>query len=757
MQARPCCGRCSLRKRASRWFPTIPVLLVLTSASIALTADRALSARLQPGWPKTTGGSVNSSPALADLDGDGDLEVVVGSYDKKLYVWHHDGTPLSGWPKTMAGSAAGHPAVGDLDDDGDLEVVATAIYPGDPFVNPPQTYIYAWHHNGTASAGWPKSFAGLTLNATPALGDLDGDGDLEVVFTSAELGLIAWHHYGTTVVGWPKYAAIMGRHGSPTLGDLDADGDLELIFEYNNQSYSIVRACHHDGTEVAGWPVTSSSGDSYCQSSLAFGDLDGDGDPEVVVGSNDGKLYVWHHDGTTMVGWPQATGGVVMSSPALGDLDGDGDPEVVVGSNDGKLHAWHHDGTTMAGWPQTTDAVVCSSPALADLDGDADLEVVVGSTDGNVYAWHHGGAAVDGWPVAIGGLISSSPALADLDRDGDVEVVLGSPDSLVYAWTCDVPTDDSLPWQMFGQDMQRTGCYQEPLSAKFNASPTCGTPPLAVEFTDQSTGSPDSWSWDLGDGATSTEQHPSRVYVTVGRRTVSLTVSLTADNSSDSEVKDRCITVTFPDVLNDYWACNEVLSCVEAGIVAGYDDGLYRPEQSVTRDQMAVFIARALAGGETSVPAAPETPTFSDVPNTGCGDDGTAPFWAYKHIEYCVAQGVVQGYSYPDPDTPGETIDLYEPTWTVTRDQMAVFVARAKGWIASGDDMTTAPEVFPDVPAGYWSGTAIQACVDNDVVTGYQFPDPDNPGQTISLYAPLWPVTRDQMAVFIARAFGLST
>jgi len=55
------------------------------------------------------------------------------------------------------------------------------------------------------------------------------------------------------------------------------------------------------------------------------------------------------------------------------------------------------------------------------------------------------------------------------------------------------------------------------------------------------------------------------------------------------------------------------------------------------------------------------------VPNTGYGDDGTEPFWAYKHIEYCVENGVVQGY----PD------GCYRPEHTATRDQMAVYVARA--------------------------------------------------------------------------------
>jgi hypothetical protein len=65
----------------------------------------------------------------------------------------------------------------------------------------------------------------------------------------------------------------------------------------------------------------------------------------------------------------------------------------------------------------------------------------------------------------------------------------------------------------------------------------------------------------------------------------------------------------------------------------------------------------------------PDQATFPDVPNTGYGDDGTEPFWAYKHVEYCYENEVVRGYDD----------GLYQPDWYVTRDQMAVYIARAFG------------------------------------------------------------------------------
>jgi subtilase family serine protease len=195
---------------------------------------------------------------------------------------------------------------------------------------------------------------------------------------------------------------------------------------------------------------------------------------------------------------------------------------------------------------------------------------------------------------------------------------------------------------------------------------------------------------------------------------------------------------SFADVPPTYWSFDETEACSAGEIVQGYlvpdpdhpgsDLHVYEPTWVVARDQMAVYIARALAGGDAAVPAGPAQATFADVPTT---------YWAFRHIEYDYDEGVVTGYD----------AERYAPGDPVDRGQMAVFVSRARGWVKIGDDMTTAPELFPDVPAGFWAGTAVKACVDNQVVRGY--------GD--GLYHPEIQVTRDQMAVYIAKAFELPT
>jgi len=198
------------------------------------------------------------------------------------------------------------------------------------------------------------------------------------------------------------------------------------------------------------------------------------------------------------------------------------------------------------------------------------------------------------------------------------------------------------------------------------------------------------------------------------------------DTNGWPDIFVRDLDARFHDVSSRYWTFPHIEACVAAGLVGGYPDNTYRPKLAVTRDQMAVYISRALAGGDALVPPGPATATFADVPNDQ---------WAYKYVEYAVGQGVIGGY----PD------GTYQPTLTVTRDQMAVFVARA---MAGGDaSVPTGPATafFPDVPTDHWAFRCVEYIRGEGVTGGY----PDG------TYRPTEACTRDQMAVYVQRAFAL--
>ncbi len=180
----------------------------------------------------------------------------------------------------------------------------------------------------------------------------------------------------------------------------------------------------------------------------------------------------------------------------------------------------------------------------------------------------------------------------------------------------------------------------------------------------------------------------------------------------------------FPDVLSDHWAFEAVAACVDGGIVTGYPDGAYHPGEQVSRDQMAVYMARALAGGDAFLPAGPATATFPDVPTD---------HWAYKHVEYCCAQGIVGGYW-----------DGYHPHEIVNRAQMAACVARA---VAGGDESIPTPPAaatFSDVPPDHWAYKHVEYCYAQGIAGGY-----------LDGYHPDEIVDRAQTAVYVQRAFAL--
>ncbi len=206
-----------------------------------------------------------------------------------------------------------------------------------------------------------------------------------------------------------------------------------------------------------------------------------------MVGSYDDKIWALNADGTNVTGWPVQTGGDIDSSPALGDIDGDGDLEVVVGSYDDKIWALNADGTNVTGWPVQTGGDIDSSPALGDIDGDGDLEVVVGSYDDKIWALNADGTNVTGWPVQTGSGVFSSPALGDLDGDGRVEIVIGSDDGYIYALNEKGVYEEHLyPWPKFHHDNNNTGLYK-PLSPPSEPSPTESQPVFIMSQGDADT------------------------------------------------------------------------------------------------------------------------------------------------------------------------------------------------------------------------------------------------------------------------------
>ncbi len=432
----------------------------------------------------TSDNNIRSSPVIADLDRDGYQEIVIGVggdvHDPNFpgtrrnggilvyrfnYAWDFsimqlrsaDGT--RGWPQPCKDEVGTGPGYAYPDGFWD------GIYP------------------------------------TPAVADLDGDGDLEIVYLGIDRYFYAWHHDGALVTGWPFRFSMDGGLSSPAVGDLDLDGLPEIVVGTmqpytlaNSWKEATVWAFKGNGTVVPGFPVRT---EQIIHSSPALGDVDSDGYLEIIVGSGYGTperqnlIYAWNHDGTPLQGWPQEAPGasVVMAPPAVGDVDGDGQLEIVVGCGNGyepascdKLYVWKANGSLLFSMTlpsrMTSYTAMPYSPVLADYDGDSAVEILMGR--------------LGDWAITIvdpiqqtydldshqtdGGLLAS-PVVDDIDNDGKLEIIIGGIDynhgnqrGALYIWDEDGSAQSALPWPMFHHNVHRTGRYPLPPQLEVTSS-----------------------------------------------------------------------------------------------------------------------------------------------------------------------------------------------------------------------------------------------------------------------------------------------
>lgn len=239
---------------------------------------------------------------------------------------------------------------------------------------------------------------------------------------------------------------------SPVIRDLTGNGEMEILIAGQDGRVHILTA---DGAELAGWPQQCEAG---LRASPGIGNLDADPEPEIVIGTDaggtNGWIRAWNLDGTIVDGYPVQMGAPVKCVPSVVDVTGDGAAEIVVYAGDGNLHVLRSDGNPVQGWPVrlSGDAdsygswLLASSPVVCDLDGDGVREICIGSVGGDVYVFHADGRPAEGWPQKTGrDSVYASVTLADLQGDFTPELVIGSGDGKVYAWSIDGMPVDGYP------------------------------------------------------------------------------------------------------------------------------------------------------------------------------------------------------------------------------------------------------------------------------------------------------------------------
>jgi len=427
------------------------VVAVDSSMNHGLSSDTVcgvMNPLLASGWPQVVYDYLFSSPNFGDLDlfypG---LEVVVCGKDGNIYAWHYDGTPVLGDGRLFVVDDAvwSSPALGDVNGDGVLEVVFGVRRGSDN--------LYVIDPQGVCLAGWPRTVAGGVLGS-PVLGDVDGDGDLEIFVWTQSADIYAFHHDGTGVYASDGLLrAFPGSAlGSLAIGDLNGDDELEIVCCGGSGSDSLY-VWDRYGNVLAPFPVYIQDG--FMQYSPVLGDVRGDERLEVCFyADSTERVYVVDADG--VVCWSYDLGEVadVEGSPIIADVTNDGKAEVICGYQAGFV-VFDSVGNILPGFLDTCyhDAKL---PVVAEV-AEGGVAILVGSADWHLYAYQENGVQALGFPIQCGNRIESSPAVYDLDGDGKLELMVGSFDYKFYVF--DLPSSYA-EWPRFRYDQYNSGTYK---------------------------------------------------------------------------------------------------------------------------------------------------------------------------------------------------------------------------------------------------------------------------------------------------------
>ncbi|UCD27491.1 MAG: VCBS repeat-containing protein [Planctomycetota bacterium] len=456
---------------------------IVVNGSEAEVVPVYMDPTLKQGWPQKLpvgyAAYFMMQLAAADLTAEDGLEIVMNYpvHSRGAFAFSGNGSYLDGWPVAPDGSIYfSTPAIGDIDDDGSKDVVFAVSFPDG-------VYLYALSSDGTVKNSWSLAGDALNMNSV-VVADINLDAKAEIIVLSKSSGaaivyLEVFDHAGNYLgAGWPvsipySLAQTCFYNRLPAVGNLDGDREFEIV--YANGLYlsgeevpwkTEIYVLNGDGTMVEGWPQIYDHNSQIA--SPVVGDLDSDGTAEIVFLTD---VYLYALDNMGGVLWTVG-GSYGGGSPALADFDGDGYLKVVYNRSavrrtsivdyqgNAVRHLLHDD---LVEYYSTNFPL--GSSAIGDVDGDDIPDIVVAVKD-KVIAWNFEGDVLDGFPKQIAKSEFSTPLLGDIDGDGNVDLMACANDyadrqrAVIYAWNVGGAYDEeNVEWPQFQYDCGRSGCY----------------------------------------------------------------------------------------------------------------------------------------------------------------------------------------------------------------------------------------------------------------------------------------------------------
>lgn len=442
-----------------------------------------------PGFPKGTLANPTfknlRNVTLADLTGNG-IEEILFAAGNKLFAYSAD-TLL--WEKTLSGTAIYPPSVADVDNNGTLDLVQTTG--GIPAAG----RIYLLDANGNDFTGWPLNFSNNWILSAATLSDLNDDQQMEIIVGErvSPAGRVHILQLDGTSFNdsWPitldKTPAV-----TPSVGDIDNDGEKDIVI-YSSESRYIFNL---DGTTKAGFPIHTDPNQRYSYQSPLLVDFDGNQQYEIV-GSTHGdapQFYVLNSDGSFHNGWPIDVPGAswTYSPPTVVEIDGDYRifmSRPISTTPGPMLFNWDAEGNLQSGFPITKAGGLEGLISVADVDNDDAFELIFGANiiDTAGYGFIHayeldGVTEVDGFPIRPRGWTFLNGAnLGDVNNDGSLDLVAltytstfgaGTDSTYLHAYDLGVPYDpEKILWRTYKGSNTRTGLVGEQVLSSTKATP----------------------------------------------------------------------------------------------------------------------------------------------------------------------------------------------------------------------------------------------------------------------------------------------
>ncbi len=445
-----------------------------------------------------------SSPAVGDVTGDGVPEIIVGGLNSKVRVYSTAGAllttidPGGGSNTTKHGATHASPALGDLDSDG-VDDIVIANTGG-------KLAAYSYRDRKLtqlANITVPPAFSGAIegIFSTPAIGYIDRNATPDVVTTSWGQEMDAWSGPSLGKIPATHQWALDTIWSSPALGDVDGDGEVEIVYGYDcdgsSTHPSVDPRCKAgwQGDHIGGGFITAVKLDgsvlwnyfvdnAVIWSSPALADLNGDGRLDVVTGTGlyfqtaQAKKVIAINGATGKLMWEAPTAGIPVGSPAIGETDGDGRPEVYIVTRGGYLYSYDGENghqrfrscilDAVTSCP-AGDAATHGGVALADIDGDGVIEAITqGEQRLRVFDSKTGAEEGSGYRSAYPYQLfasASTPTVASVNgktwivsalRGAGSDGVRNANDDLVVTVWESSSALGAAPWPTFKQNNART-------------------------------------------------------------------------------------------------------------------------------------------------------------------------------------------------------------------------------------------------------------------------------------------------------------